>query len=88
MSAADPNIARELADLQPEEHTFYGFATFLEGRTNGCGWNYGEYKRHKTLAHAKSAISNTNSRGYTRRLYEWSKDAKAWVEIPWERPKP
>ena len=83
---ADADIAKELADLSPIQT--YGFATFLEGRTNGQGWNYGEYKRHKTLAHAKSAISNTNSRGYTRRLYQWSDEANGWVEIDRLNPTP
>jgi hypothetical protein len=73
------DIAANINELAP--HEFYGFASFLEGRTNGVGWNYGEYKRHKTLAHAKSAISNTNSRGYTRRLYQWDESTSAWVEI-------
>ena len=73
------DIAKTLDELTP--HSFYGFATYLEGRTNGTGWNYGEYKRHKTLGHAKSAISNTNSRGYTRRLYQWDEATSAWVEV-------
>ena len=74
------DIASELGDLSPFE--FYPFASFLEGRTNGQGWNYGEYKRHKTLGHAKAAISHTNVRSGERRLYRWSEESESWVEVP------
>jgi hypothetical protein len=76
------DIAKELADLDP--HEFYGFASYLENRTNGQGWSTGEYKRHKTLGHAKAAINNFVSRGYSRRLYQWSEETASWVEIPIE----
>jgi len=74
------DIAGDLAELSPFE--FYPFASFLEGRTNGQGWNYGEDKRHKTLGHAKAAISHTSVRPGERRLYKWSEESESWVEIP------
>ena len=80
MRATD--IAENLADLSPVE--VYGFASYLEGRSNGTGSNYGEYKRHKTLGHAKAAIAHSNVRPGERRLYEW--DGTGWVEIPLTSP--
>ena len=71
------DIAKELADLSP--HEFYGFASYMKGRTNGNGWSNGDYKRHKTLGQAKSSISYG---GGFERLYEWSVETSAWVEIP------
>ena len=82
MNAAD--IAENLADLSPIE--VYGFASYLEGRSNGNGSNYGEYKRHKTLGHAKAAIAHSNVRPGERRLYRWDDESGAWVEIPLTPP--
>jgi hypothetical protein len=73
------DIAERLADLNPYE--FFGFASYLEGRTNGVGTNYGEFKRHKTLGHAKSAIAHWNGRNGTRRLYRWDTELEEWAEL-------
>lgn len=79
-------IAKYIVDLKPYE--YFPFASFVRGRTNGTGSQHGgEFKRHKTLAHAKSATSS--SHGYVRdgeketHLYKWVGDFENgyWVML-------
>lgn len=51
------DTAKSLAELSPQGE-WYGYASYIEGRTNGTGSNHdGDFKRHKTLGHAKSAVA-------------------------------
>jgi hypothetical protein len=67
------DVARNLNDLLPFE--MYPYASYLQGRTNG-GTNYegsADFKRHKTLGHAKSATGAVSRRaGYPgSKIYTW-----------------
>jgi hypothetical protein len=71
------DLARKLDDLQPFEH--YPYASFVKNRTGG------DFKRHKTLAHAHNATSAKNvwNRGYSpvTEIYRWDDETKGWVPI-------
>lgn len=80
-------VSKTLEDLNPVEE--YPYATYIEGRTHGSGWAGGDdYKRHLTLAQAKSAVTLaqrsssivvrdedgkvTGQRAPETRIYRWS----------------
>jgi hypothetical protein len=71
------DLARSLEDLQPFEHNPY--ASFLKGRSGG------DFKRHKTIGHARNATSAKNvwNRGYSpdTDIFRWDDDTKRWVSL-------
>lgn len=75
----------KLDDLNPYE--FFGFASYIPGRNQGRYWvGGGDFKRHKTLAHAKSAIrSSASSIGNFDtapcKVYAWNGVTEAWEEV-------
>lgn len=86
------DISKTLEGLNRFE--VYEYATYIEGRTGGNASRRGDYRRHKTLVHAraaaKSAINvlvydeNGVVVGYRRpktRIYRWSDEQGEWVEV-------
>lgn len=71
------DTSKNLEGLVPYE--IYPFASYLEGRAEGR--QDGEYKRHKTLPHAKNAINPHWRRGAKRAIYKWDDYELKWVEI-------
>lgn len=71
------DLARSLDDLEPFER--YLYASFVKGRTGG------DFKRHKTIGHARNAIGSGNSwnRGHapTTALYQWDDETKEWAPL-------
>lgn len=61
-----------LEKLTPIEH--YPYASYLKGRTGG------DFKRHKTLAHAKAAVNQRIRLGETH-LYRWHEESGKWLEL-------
>lgn len=57
------DYAPELKGLVPYE--FFPYASYMKGRTGG------DFKRHKTLAHAKSAVNQYGFGKPARAVYEW-----------------
>ena len=69
------DLAGSLDDLRPFES--YPYASFVKGRSGG------DFKRHKTLTHARGATSSKNSwnRGHSPAtgIYQWDDNTKGWV---------
>jgi hypothetical protein len=69
------DLQRTLEELKPFEH--YPFASFVKGRPGG------DFKRHKTLPHARNATNSKNvwNRGFNPNtdVYEWDDKTKTWL---------
>ena len=73
------DTATSLQDLSPQGE-WYGYASYIQYRNDT-----GDFKRHKTLGHAKSAIKFILKSKFksTVALYEWVGTLQngSWVEI-------
>ena len=82
MTKAD--TAAKLEELSPYGE-YFPWATEITGRTNGSGWNGGQdFKRHRTLAQARSAIttyfSNGGNKSAKTGIYRWNELLQEWQE--------
>lgn len=86
-----------------QAYDFFPFATFVPGRTNGSGGRGRDFRRHKTLAQARTSIKGifviygrTNPTAQTvydqSKLYGWNETDKSgtgeWVELDIKTGKP
>jgi hypothetical protein len=76
--------SKSLDELSPTD--WFPYATYIPGRTNGDGWNGGyDYRRHKTLGQAKSAISgsrfNSVADSDNAKIYQYDVQTEKWVEV-------
>lgn len=73
MSVGD--TAKELKDLNPFD--WFPYASYMPHRTNGGGYDNGKsFKRHRTLSHAKSAVSGVGE----YKLYKFNVELEEWEE--------
>lgn len=72
-------VALKLEDLSP--YDFFPFASYVPGRTNGGETYKTYYKRHRTLAHAKTAIRAARGHEGEPKVFQWDVESEKWVEV-------
>lgn len=82
-SNSKSDVAATLSELSP--FVFYEYASYVPGRTNGSvKFEAHDYKRHLTLAHAKSAIKNSRFVGVDPsecKIYRFDTTTNGWHEV-------
>lgn len=79
--ANSKDTAKSLDELSP--YDYFPYASYIKGRTGGSGWaNGSDFKRHKTLAHAKTALRGASYLGEVdKRIYQWDESKQEWQEV-------
>lgn len=83
MSNTNKDTAEVLSELSP--YDLFEFATYLPGRSNGTGARGADFKRHRTMGHAKAAIASSRSNGGRNtehaKIFMWMPDTFSWQEV-------